>query len=83
MPKGDKYIELSNFLKNSHSANVHLSFDEIQNIIGFKLPNSAFSPEYSWWGNDKSHSQAVAWMGAGYVVEVSFSNRIASFRKRI
>lgn len=79
MAKGDKYIELSNYLKNCHGKNVSLSFDEIQNIIGFNLPKSAFNPNYSWWGNDKYHSQAVGWMGAGYIVKVDFSNKTAQF----
>jgi len=65
MPKGDKYIDLTNYLKNNKGNNAKLAFQEIETIIGFKLPVTARSHR-EWWGNDHTHSQAVAWQNAGY-----------------
>lgn len=41
MPKGDKYINLTNYLKNNKDNNLELAFREIETILGFKLPTSA------------------------------------------
>ncbi|HMM55093.1 MAG TPA: hypothetical protein PKC23_08765 [Candidatus Desulfobacillus sp.] len=47
-----------------------MTFDEIQSIIGSRLPPSAsrFRP---WWANqtNQNHSQARAWMDAGFQVD--------------
>ncbi len=41
--------------------------EEIKDIIDGTLPNSAY--EYNaWWSNDETHSQAKAWLDAGYRV---------------
>lgn len=68
MPKGDKYLGLSNFLKNMKQERLELSFEEIENILKFNLPNSARQHQ-AWWDNSSSHSQAHAWINAGYNVE--------------
>ncbi len=67
MPKGDKYVNLKNFLKNSNQPIIRLSFNDIEEIIQFKLPSSAYNKNaLAWWSNDYSHSQAVSWLDAGY-----------------
>ncbi len=65
MAKGDKYIGLGNYLLRSDAERVVLSFNEIEKIIGDKLPQSAFKYE-AWWSNNYDHSQAITWMDAGY-----------------
>ena len=68
MPQGDKYKALAMYLRESQVPIVALSFSTIESLLGFPLPASARSGERNWWGNDGSHSQAAAWMGAGYRV---------------
>jgi hypothetical protein len=41
MPKGDMYIGLQNYLKDSGKVNLSLTFKEIESIVGFSLPASA------------------------------------------
>lgn len=66
MPKGDKYIGLKNHLQQSQQPMVKLSFEEIEQIIGNTLPPSATNHAEAWWSNNEDHSQAVAWLHAGY-----------------
>lgn len=80
MAKGDKYIDLKNYLKGLNKEKIELSFEEIEKIVSFKLPASAYNPTYSWWGNDKEHSQAIAWMSAGYKVSVDFERQKSVFK---
>ncbi|PYI54042.1 DUF7662 domain-containing protein [Paenibacillus flagellatus] len=51
----------------AHKAEVRLTFLEIENILGFKLPASAYKHR-SWWGNHESSTQALAWLNAGWEV---------------
>lgn len=64
-----KYEPLPQFLA-SISGTVHrMSFSEIERILGFKLPKSAFEHE-AWWSNNATgHSHAQAWMKFGWRTE--------------
>lgn len=66
MAKGDKYIALRKHLENSAMPQIILSYKEIEKIIGDTLPPSAYEYPEAWWANDYTHSQAVAWIDAGY-----------------
>ena len=65
--RAGKYDEFQKCLNQLKIASVSFSFDEVEEIIGFELPNSAYKYA-AWWGNDCSHSQARAWMQAGWEV---------------
>ncbi|HEV2132737.1 MAG TPA: hypothetical protein VGR47_00605 [Terracidiphilus sp.] len=66
-----KYDPLYNFLcaeasKGAH--NVPLSFEQMEVILGFFLPDTA-SRRSQWWGNERGssrHVQQNAWINAGY-----------------
>ncbi len=65
MPKGDKYINLTNYLKNINEENVKMSFKDIENLLGEKLCDSAY--KYAkFWSNTESHSIYFGWFNAGY-----------------
>lgn len=66
MPRGDKYKRLKVFLQNCGEIQIKLSFEDIERIICFNLPKSATKHAESWWSNHKGHSQAIAWLDAGY-----------------
>jgi hypothetical protein len=61
-----KYEKLTEWLRNP---TVVLTFNEIENIIGDKLPPAAlkFRP---WWGNEKGNEsrQCSSWLEAGWEV---------------
>jgi hypothetical protein len=68
-----KYDPLQDFLEPlaSHLAEVTLSFDQIEGILGFDLPPSAYKHR-AWWSNPSSphqHPYAQAWLAAGWKVD--------------
>ena len=83
IPSGSKkYRFLSDFLYESNQARVKLSFDEIENILNFKLPDSA-STHRAFWANTTSHSIALSWLSVNYeVVEVDLKNKYIVFEKK-
>lgn len=62
--KDNKYRNLQKWLENNSNERITLSFAEIEEILGFDLPESA-KTYTAWWANDSHHSQAV-WLNAGY-----------------
>ena len=74
------YNPLRDYLKNKNSEMVTLTFSEMETIIG-KLPASAYNSKLPWWENTLRHSQAKAWLEAGYTVKVNHEKKIASFNK--
>ena len=63
-----KYDALERHLQRRCSGEIELAFEEIERIIGSKLPASASRPQ--WWGNetdpDTTHVQSRSWRNAGY-----------------
>jgi len=68
-----KYDPLGDFLTNTRS-NIKentLTFSQIEKILGFQLPYSAYHHR-AWWANPSSatdHPYAQAWLAAGWKVE--------------
>ncbi|WP_137743344.1 DUF7662 domain-containing protein [Robertmurraya siralis] len=61
-----KYLELHKYLLKVKEDSVVLSYEEMEIILGFKLPNSA-SKYVEWWDNNThNHTQARAWRTAGW-----------------
>lgn len=75
-----KYSRLTQYLKTSCQARLNLSFLEIERILGFKLPKSAYSYG-AWWANG-GHSQSDAWLGAGCKVERVDLNALKVYFRR-
>lgn len=77
-----KYDPLMQALERSKANTVPYTFTEIEAVLGFELPKSArsFRP---WWSNDsKSHTQARAWLSAGYkATEVNLEGEQVVFRR--
>lgn len=64
-----KYDPLNRYLKSQPGTTVPMSFTEIERIIGFKLPPSAYRHR-PWWSNNASNSVITnAWLEAGYRTE--------------
>lgn len=63
-----KYGPLGAYLRRRGSPEIELAFEEIERIIGSKLPETASRPQ--WWANetnpDTRHVQCSAWQDAGY-----------------
>ena len=63
-----KYEPLADYLRSHGGEACSLTFVEIERVIGCSLPASA-RKHRPWWGNDRTHTQARAWMRAGFVAE--------------
>jgi hypothetical protein len=63
--RSSRYDPLRRYLVGHSEPVIHLSFTEIERIIGAPLPASA-RRHRPWWANERSgsHVHASAWMGA-------------------
>jgi len=61
-----RYDPLKRYLAERTAPVIHLSFGDVERIIGGPLPASA-RRHRPWWANERSgsHVHASAWMGAG------------------
>lgn len=62
-----KYRPLGEYLVKQHEVVVSLTFQQIEQILGFALPPSAYSHR-AWWANSPSHPQAGSWLNVGWKV---------------
>lgn len=77
-----KYEALPQFLVRMDRASRRLSFGEIEKILGFKLPKSAYEHEAWWSNNANGHSHARAWLEFGWRTEaVDLAARKVTFRR--
>jgi hypothetical protein len=81
-----KYDALYHFLEHIQP-NVRertLTFDEMEKILGFKLPKSAYAYR-QWWANSTSprqHPYAQSWLAAGWTVDtVNQQDKWVRFRR--
>ena len=64
-----KYDKLGWHLSDSDSEEVTYTFKEVEDILGFPLPQSA-KIYHPWWANDQTHVQASdGWLSHGWKVE--------------
>lgn len=64
-----KYQPLERFLTGLDVQHWRVTFAEIEAILGFSLPKSAYHYP-AWWANDATgHSHARAWLDAGWKTE--------------
>jgi hypothetical protein len=77
-----KYQPLQDYLKASKADTIHLSFEEIEAILGFKLPPSSHKYR-AWWSNNPSNNvMTEAWLNAGFETgEVNLETRKLKFQK--
>lgn len=83
LPAGSKkYRFLSDYLHESNAQRIKLSFCEIEDILKFKLPDSA-TTHRAFWANTTSHSIALSWLSVNYsVVEVNLEEKYIAFEKK-
>ncbi len=74
-----KYQNLENYLWNSKKRIETLSFEEIEKILGFKLPYSAYGHR-AWWANG-GHTHADAWLNPSWKVSSVTLGKFVTFEK--
>ena len=77
-----KYHALQEFLQKQSNPLVRMSFEQIERIIGEKLPRSAMKYR-AWWSNNERNSvMTKAWKDAGFISEqVDMDARKLVFRR--
>jgi hypothetical protein len=77
-----KYEPLPQFLSAKSGTAHRLSFEQIERVLGFKLPQSAYEHE-AWWSNSPTgHSHSRAWLAAGWrTQDVDLGARKVTFRR--
>jgi len=64
-----KYAALGEFLSHQKNVTVRLSFGEVEKVLGFKLPSSAYS-QRAWWSNNVHNNVMTRiWKKAGFRTE--------------
>lgn len=83
LPAGSKkYRFLSDYLHASNQNRIKLSYKEIEDILKFKLPESA-NTHRAFWANTTSHSIALSWLSVNYsVVEANLEGKYIVFEKK-
>jgi len=77
-----KYEPLTEFLSKQPLDEVRMSFEQIERIIGSKLPSSA-QHHRAWWSNNPNNSVMTrAWLDAGFRSEqVDMADHKLVFRR--
>ncbi len=77
-----KYDPLSDYLRRQTAPEIRMSFEQIERVIGSKLPPKA-QLHRAWWSNSPSNSvMTKAWLEAGYRSErVDIAARKLVFKK--
>jgi len=77
-----KYDPLRDHLSALEEDTWRARFSEIEAVLGFSLPRSAYSYP-AWWSNDATgHSHSLAWLDAGWKTEqVDVGGQTLSFRR--
>ena len=77
-----KYEPLPQFLSTGSVSTRRLSFEQIERILGFKLPKSAYKHEAWWSNNETGHSHARVWLSAGWrTKDVDIAARKVTFER--
>lgn len=63
-----KYAPLKTFLASQSASHVPMTFHEIEDLLGIKLPESKRYP--AWWSNNPSNNvMTKVWLDAGFMTE--------------
>lgn len=73
LPRRAIYERLRAFFTHlpSHQEQLALTYSELEEIIGQKLPKTALQ-DRTWWANTKSSPQGSSWVSAGWRLESIF-----------
>ena len=75
-----KYDPLYQYLKSTKQLNVTLTYKEVEEILGFNLPNSAYQHQ-AWWDGASQHTQSKAWSTAFYTAKPNLKEKKVEFTR--
>ena len=71
-----KYKALAEYLYEKWNKKIQLSYAEIEEILDFPLPPTAYNLPQSYWANTQTHSYASSWLSIGYKAKVVGAEKI-------
>jgi hypothetical protein len=78
-----KYGALQKYLQDRYANTVVLSLDQIEDLLGFPLPEEA-KTDPKWWTEDEASahpSQSLAWTSAQMTVQPNLAAHIVAFER--
>lgn len=72
----EKYKGLAEYLYERWDKKIELNYTDIEEILGFPLPPTAYSFPQSYWANTETHSYASSWLAVGYKAKVLGVERV-------
>lgn len=76
-----KYQALTEYLLAEEKTVISLRFADIEDILGFRLPNSAYTHR-AYWSNTKTHSVSLSWLNAGFeTTSVDLEEHTVTFQR--
>lgn len=78
-----KYRGLTEYLLSCNQTKVELTYDELEKILGFQLPETARKFKQSFWANTETHSYASSWLAVGYKTRVDVDSDTITFVKNL
>jgi hypothetical protein len=79
-----KYEPLRRYLESQAADSVNANFTQLEQILGFPLPQSAYRHQ-AWWANEAhgSHSHSRSWQDAGWETSlVNTAHKTVRFQRR-
>ena len=77
-----KYAPLESHLRDSGRAEIPMTFSEVEQVIGTRLPPAARKHRALWSNNPSNWVMTKAWLAAGYeTANVDMQARTLVFRK--
>ena len=78
-----KYKALSEFLYESWEKRIVLSYEKLEDILGFALPATAYNIPHSYWANTEYHPYAKSWLALGYKAKVNVDAKTVTFERNL
>ncbi len=80
----DKYKGLAEYLYQKWDKKIEMHYTEIEEVLGFPLPPTAYNLPQSYWANTETHSYAKgSWLAVGYKAKVDGNNKKVIFERNL
>lgn len=76
-----RYRSLARFLFDCEERRINLPYAKIEEILGFKLPATAYNFPHSYWANTETHSYSSSWLAVDYKARVDAEKKTVTFEK--
>jgi hypothetical protein len=84
VPTAHAYKPLGEYLQRRYADRIVLTFDQIESLLGFTLPQAALASD-TWWQEASSATkspQSTSWIDAGRTATVNLMGRSVLFERR-